>query len=838
MNYLDLPVHLLRFWFEESFFIFLRSWRNTLAVFEEDLAVRLMLRLLFKPLFHDRTFVGLVMSFSFRMFRVIFGLLVMFAVSVIMLTLAVIWWLLPVAAVMVPEEAGIVAKVLVLLGLGLFFYHVVSAPHKKVKQIKNADEVFACSLVKKEEIDFARLLKNREVLEMLFYLELTPGGLATLVPLPSFDQMISLAWDLGKQTEAPYLSAGHFFLAYILGIPDLDSKLLKMGLTSQDFRDLAMFWQRKVNAHRLLAVWDDDFHTRHLRGVNRGWTAVPTPELNNYSEDITLKAAHGEASEFIGRQQYVKQVVDILSLEKGRNVVIVGEAGSGRTTLVDSLAQAIIAGDAPSALATKKLVRLNIAGLITGIRTQGELAERIKNIFEDVKFCGDIILCIDEIQNLGMGEAGTAFNTYSLLLPYIESSNFQFIATTDPASFARILEKNASFTRLFVKVDLPPASPEETLDVLENRALEKERHGNIHITLLAQKELVKLSAHYIHDRCLPDSALQLFAQLLPRAENGWIKKAAAESLVQEITHIPVGEAQSAQKLQLLDLENLIHQKLVDQEEAVSAVANTLRRSAAHLREETRPIGSFLFVGPTGVGKTELAKILSEIYFKGEGNFLRLDMSEFQTPDSVKRLIGEEGNEGVLTEEVRHKPYTLILLDEFEKADSKVLTVFLQVLDDGRLTDYSGHTVDFTSTIIIATSNAASLTIAEGISQGWSVDQLKKPVSEELLKIFKPELINRFDEVVLFKPLSPENLEKIVQIKLTQLQKQLKDQGFLIEFDKTLVSALTRRGFDPVLGARPMRRLIQDTLESKLSVLILAGKLPKGEKFIAGEQILA
>ena len=297
------------------------------------------------------------------------------------------------------------------------------------------------------------------------------------------------------------------------------------------------------------------------------------------------------------------------------------------------------------------------------------------------------------------------------------------------------------------------------------------------------------------------------------------------------------EVGTVDKNRLLNLEEELHQRLIDQVQAVKAVANSLRRSATGLSEAGRPIGSFLFVGPTGVGKTELAKTLAETYFKTQRAFIRFDMSEYQNPESVVRLIGGSGEGGLLTEEIRNRPYALLLLDEFEKANDKILTLFLQVLDDGRLTDGAGRIIDFENTIIIATSNAGSLLIAQGIQAGKSIEIIEKSVNDELLKEFRPELINRFDEVVLFKPLSQEDLQKIVKLKLSVLQNQMKAKGYLIEFSEDLVSGLGKRGFDPVMGARPLRRIIQDTLEAEISRLILENKLIKGEPYTADVDLL-
>lgn len=837
MKYLSLPIHLLKFWYPEALVIFIRTWRNLILYLEEDLAVGLMFRLLFVPLFHDSSVVGRGLSFLFRGFRILIGLFAFLVATLFILVLACYWFLLPGLMVVATGAYGYILKGLFFSGIVLFINHIVSHPHKKVWQIKNPEEVWQCSYIGKRELDLGKLLKTDRVGSFLAYLEFTPAQLGGFTGNISEDEVLQKVWEIGKKVRVPYLEAEHFFVGLLSMVPGVEGGLLKLGVSLEDFYDTLELLQRKSDFWRVVWIFDEDFHTRHLRGVNRGWLGVPTPNLDLVGEDLTKRASKDLVPDFVGRQDEVLRVVNILSLDVGRNVLLVGEPGSGRGALVGYLARLIVSGDAPASLSTKRLVRLDETKLLAGIITQGELAEKIKNIFEEVKASGNIVLYMDEIQNFGIGEAGTKYNLYSLMESYLESSDFQFVAVTDSASYTRILEKDKSFARIFTKIELPPATVAETVDILKNHAIESERYRKICTSVPAIKEIAKLSAEYIHDLVLPDAALKVFEECLVSADQGWVKRSVVEKVVQVMVNVPVGEVGANVKQELLSLEKLIHQRMVDQVEAVTAVADVLRRAAAELRDKNRPIGSFLFIGPTGVGKTELAKTLVDLYFHGKGNFARFDMPEYQTSESVDRLIGGSGEEGILTETVRQSPYSLVLLDEFEKANPKILTLFLQVLDDGRLTSGSGKTVDFTNTIIIATSNAASLTIARGLQSGKGIESLKKEVNDELLTIFKPELINRFDEVVLFKPLSHQDLQKIVGLKLGELQNRLKEQGFLVEFDGEVVQRLAERGFDPVLGARPLRRLIQDTLEARLSVMILEGKLPKGEKFIASSQLL-
>lgn len=846
MKLLSLPKKLLLFWYPHALILFARAWKNTIFYIEEDLAIGLMAKLLFTPLFHDSSIVGRLLSFFFRGSRILMGLFAYLLATLLIIVIALYWFILPIStplllitgvSLLLPYDLALSGMVIFFSGFILFAYHILFSPEKKLWEIKDKNDILKCTMVDINSISFPRLLRQHKVVDLLGYLEKKPEDFKDFPDDVSTDNLKQKLWEVGKNLAVPYLGYEHFFVAKLLCIPNINSLLAKMGLEEEDLTDVLDFLKKRSEEWKMFFVWDERFHVKHLKGVNRGWLGVPTPDLDLVSEDLTERASKIKMADFIGRADVVRRVIDILSLEKGRNVVLIGEPGSGRSTLVDYLAKIIISGDAPPSLATKRVVALDLTKLLTGVKTQGELAERVKNAFEDASFCGNIIIFIDEIQNLGLGEAGSEFNLYSLMMPYIESSQFQFITITEPGNYTKILEKNGSFARLFAKIELPPASVEDTIDTLKIHAIETERYKKITTSLLAIKDIAKLSNDYIHDRVLPDSAIQVFEECLVDAKGGWVTKSVVDAVIQARVKIPVGEVAVEEKEELLNLEEIIHKKMVDQVEAVSAVATALRRSAAQLRDKNRPIGSFLFVGPTGVGKTELAKTLAEVYFKGSGSFARFDMSEYQTADSITRLIGDENNEGLLTETIRNKPYTLLLLDEFEKADEKVLRLFLQVLDDGRLTSGTGKTVDFTSTIIVATSNAASLTIAKGLQSGQTLEQLDKPVNDELLTIFKPELINRFDDVILFKTLSQEDLIQIVKIKLTTLGQMLYEQGFRVVFTEGLVAKLAEKGFDPVLGARPLRRLIQDTLEARLSVMILENKLPKGEQFTVTEQLI-
>lgn len=835
-----LPVHLLLFWYPRAAVGFLRSLKNIILVLEEDLAVGLMLRLIFTPLFHDASITGRILSFIFRLSRIFIGIFGFLTATILTLLIAVIWFSAPIVVILdalflIPEfplkEYYIITNVgFVTFGVAIFLYKEVHKGVKSLWQVSNARDIWKATKLEKKDVTWDKLLKSFEVRLFLNSLELDSNSFAGQ-QIEVDEKITEKAFALARASNARYITEAYFWVAMLTGIPGATNQLLKVNLKIEDFEGALKYLESSRNRWRKIYIWDEDFGVHHLSGVNRGWLGAPTPALDSISVDLTRDIYRSRVPDFEGRGNVVSEVITILSQEKDRNVLIAGEPGAGKTTLINYLAKIIVRGDAPSALATKRLVKLESARLLSSVRTEGELAEKIRAAFEEVEYIEDIIIYVDEIHELGIGDAGKSFNLYSLLLPYLESDRFQFIATTEQDNYARIIEKNGSFARLFHKIELEAATVEETYQIISNRAIEKARYGRVTTSYAAILYLVDKAKELIHNRVLPDSALSIYEECLAEASKLPLRQInipIVKKVLSEVVNVPVAELESASKELLLNLEDEIHKRMIDQEEAVTKVSNTLRRASVQIRDKNRPIGSFLFVGPTGVGKTELAKTLAEIYFKNKDSFVRFDMSEYQSIDSINRLIGTTENPGELTEVVKNRPYCLILLDEFEKAEPKILNLFLQVLDDGRLTDSAGKTTDFTNTIIIATSNAGSMIIANNLKAGKKVEEFSAEVSDELLRTFKPELINRFDATVIFKTLSQDDLKKIVIIKLKGLSEMLKKEGYLVEFKEDLINKLAEVGFDAMLGARPLRRVIQDTLEARLSRKILEGSIEKGE----------
>lgn len=832
----DLLWRLLKYYYLDSAKFFIRLWKNTLALLEEDLAVTLMLRLLLVPLFHDSSFIGRILSIIFRLTRVVIGLFAYVLATFLIIIIALVWYLAPISHLLTGTIYSTIA--LIIFALIVFALGVLNKPPLRVQDIKDKKYIIYASRIPYSHLTVNNLVASPEVLMFCQSLEIIP----TIVEpsdQPIDEQTLIKAYELSLECNAVYLTEIYFFAAYLIRSADFQTKLLSSTLKESDILRALKYIELIKHYRESVFLWDEDFKIRHLKGVNRGWLSTPTPSLDSVSIDLTRDSS-GDIPEFVGRKEAVRSILNALASEKGKNVLIVAPAGSGKTLLVKYLAKLITLGDAPPEIATKRLVQIDFTALIAGIQNQGDLALRIRHVFDDALLSGNIIIFVDEIQNFGLGETGNNLNLFALIMPYLESHQLQFISTTDQGSLEKVIERYSSLDRLFTKIELPQATDEEIIEFLIDQTALLQAKYNIRATLPAIDAIAHLSSKFIHNTAQPDSALTLYhdaLEMLKSSPKLVINQEVIKSLLNKKIDLPLVDINEQAKSELLNLEDKIHERLIDQEEAVTAVANTLRRAAVAINEQAKPLGSFLFVGPSGVGKTELAKTLSDVYYQGKGTFIRLDMSEYQTPESIGRLIGTENHPGDLTEDVQHHPFSLILLDEFEKADPKVQTLFLQVLEDGRLTDYSSETVDFTNTIIIASSNVASLTIANALKNGQTIESIKPAVQQELLSTFKPELLNRFDCVVIFKPLSSEDLYKIVNIKLQKLKSHLHDQGYLIEFAPDLIAELAKRSFDPVLGARPLRRLIQDTIEARISTMILEGRIQRAERFIADISLL-
>ena len=646
---------------------------------------------------------------------------------------------------------------------------------------------------------------------------------------------------------------------------------------------------------------------RDINKVRGSYSA--TTVLNQFGEDITVQAEDGKFDNIIGREDEIERIIQILSRRTKNNPCLIGEPGVGKTAIVEGLAERIVSGEVPENLKDKRIVSIDISGMVAGAKYRGDFEERIKKVLTEVKKVGDVILFIDEIHTIvGAGAAEGAIDAANILKPLLARGEIQLIGATTIEEYRKYIEKDSALERRFSPVDVGEPTEAETIEIIKGIRDRYEAHHNVKITDEAINSAVTLSVRYITDRFLPDKAIDLideaasqvrinlftepdtikvmeekidvimnekeeaiYNQDFERAANLRDKeKEAREELNMEMnkwkkiknkditeigeeniaeiiskwTGIPIQKLTEDENQKLKHLEEMLQKRVVGQNEAVEAVAKAIRRGRVGLKDPKRPIGSFLFLGPTGVGKTELSKALAEILFDNENSMIRLDMSEYMEAHSVSKLIGSppgyigyDGG-GQLTEKVRRKPYSVILFDEIEKAHPDVMNLLLQILEDGRLTDSQGREVNFKNTIIIMTSNLGARYITEKKSLGFGnvenekeYEDIKKEVIKELKKELRPEFINRIDEIIVFHKLSEEDIKQITNIMLKQVEERLKNQKYIVEIDDGVVKAILKQGYDNNFGARPLRRTIQNLVEDRISEEILSGNLKKNKKWI-------
>ncbi|MEO0123471.1 MAG: AAA family ATPase [candidate division WOR-3 bacterium] len=746
------------------------------------------------------------------------------------------------------------------------------------------------ALLRQEDGLVPKILKKMDIMPDLVQrrlessLDLRPkvygGATAQIYITPRTKKLVSLAQAEAQRMKDEYVGTEHLFLAIAEETEGEVVKILReFGITKEKI------YQALQIIRGSQRVTDQDAESKYMA-------------LERYARDITALAKQGKLDPVIGRDQEIKRVIQILSRRTKNNPVLIGEAGVGKTAIVEGLAQRIVEKNVPEILKDKRILALDMGSLVAGSKYRGEFEERLKAVMDEIrKGKGEIILFIDELHTIvGAGAAEGAIDASNMLKPALARGELQCIGATTLNEYRKHIEKDAALERRFAPVYVGEPSVEDTIKILQGLKNRYESHHGVIIDDSAIESAVKLSHRYLTERHLPDKAIDLIDEACARArieiysmpdelkemekrlekltEEGkravemrnyelaaklrdetealqkeyrrkkteWMKQRGIDDRVTEDdiaeiisswTGIPVSRMLESEMSKLLKMEERIHERLVDQEDAVVAVSDAIRRSRAGLKDPKRPIGSFIFLGPTGVGKTELAKSLAEFLFDTEDAMVRIDMTEYQEKHTVSRLIGappgyvgyEEG--GQLTEAVRRRPYRVILFDEFEKAHPDVFNILLQLLDDGRLTDGQGRTVDFKNTIIIMTSNLGSEIITENLKNGkFDYEQTKKEVYRVLERSVKPEFLNRIDEVIVFKPLGFDEIKGIVERELKKVAKNVSEFGYRIEFSEKVKEHLAHEGFDPVYGARPLRRAIQRMIENPLSKKIIAGEFPK------------
>ncbi|MCI9051066.1 MAG: ATP-dependent Clp protease ATP-binding subunit [Lachnospiraceae bacterium] len=761
----------------------------------------------------------------------------------------------------------------------------------------SVEDCLASSILKNHGVSLEKL---KELIEQL----ISPSnGINIREPegyTPRAKRVLDASYREAVRFRATLVGTEHILIAIIKETDSIAARLLNtIGVNVQ-----------KLYVDILLAMGEDGnlYKEEFQNGKPRNKGKSTTPTLNQYSRDLTELAKEGKLDPVIGREEEIQRVIQILSRRTKNNPCLIGEPGVGKTAIAEGLAIKIIEGNVPDTIQNKRVLTLDLSGMVAGSKYRGEFEERIKRVLAEVKNDGKVLLFLDELHTIiGAGGAEGAIDASNILKPSLARGEIQLIGATTIDEYRKYIEKDAALERRFQPVMVDEPSEEETIKILKGLRDRYEKHHGVKISEDALVAAVRMSSRYLNDRFLPDKAIDLIDEASSRVRLGiysapkelkeieeelekleqekenaivseayekageikkkqlkkeekknkiiakWEKEKSSvklfvdENQIAEIvsnwTKIPVKKLEQEEAERLRNLEGILHERVVGQEEAVSAVSKAIRRGRVGLKDPKRPIGSFLFLGPTGVGKTELSKALAEAMFGSENTIIRIDMSEYMEKHSVSKLIGsppgyvgyEEG--GQLSEKVRRNPYSVILFDEIEKAHPDVFNILLQVLDDGHITDAQGRKVNFKNTILIMTSNAGAESIISPKKLGFTTvenekenyEQMKENVMGEVKRIFKPEFLNRIDEIIVFHALNKENIRAIVSIMSDVMIKRTKKQmDITVILEDSAKDYIVEKGYDEKFGARPLRRALQSKIEDRLAEEILDGKVKKGD----------
>ncbi|MCD5396219.1 MAG: ATP-dependent Clp protease ATP-binding subunit [Candidatus Pacebacteria bacterium] len=692
------------------------------------------------------------------------------------------------------------------------------------KNKKIANFVFVRALIDKKYIQ----RKIKDFWQRKFILEKQPKEIKTI---------LLLAQKISRKKKHKKIEAGDIILALLELDPIFEKILIEYDLRPEDIKWLVE-WYERVQRHikENKKFWE--YKNLAKKGsIGKNWAAGYTITLDDYSVDWTEMVKRAGYPDVFGYKDEIEQAERILSNPEINNVLIVGQPGVGMKNIILALVKKSLLEESLPPINNKRVVELRIPLLLAKLTSLDEVELTLEKIFQEIVKAGNVILFIDEFHNyVGVQERPGAIDITGILSSYLPLSQFPLIALTSYSGLHKNIETHPSLLNFFSKVEVKEPTKEETLLMLGDMVFSLERKYKVFISWQALKEIVDLCERYITSVPFPKKAKDILEEVVVKVvskRKGWVGKEDVDELIAQKTEIPVGKLEQKEKTILLNLEKLIHRKIINQDEAVKEIASALRRARTEVVVRKKPMGCFLFLGPTGVGKTETSKALAEIYFGSEDRMIRLDMSEFQNIDDIPRLIGSYEYEGLLTTQVRENPFSLVLLDEIEKAHPNILNLFLQVLDEGHLTDGMGRRVDFKNTIIIATSNAGYKIILKAFKERKKMNQIKEELLEYLFEkaIFRPEFINRFDAVVVFRALTKENLLDIAHLLLSKIQKSLKKRNIWFIITDELKEKIVELGYDIKFGARNMKRVIQDKVENAIAEALLRDEIQKGDKII-------
>ncbi|MFA5633601.1 MAG: ATP-dependent Clp protease ATP-binding subunit [Candidatus Dojkabacteria bacterium] len=658
-------------------------------------------------------------------------------------------------------------------------------------------------------------------------------------PTNSLCSILTYALQEALLTESTEIQPQHLFLAITKTFPVLEKYLRQNSLTIDILREICIYSNELVKRQKRTKYLDPNINYYRKGGVMRNWIYGYTFVLSHFSEDVNEKVARSKDIFGIGHDEEVDALVSSLGKLSNRNALLIGEPGVGKSSLILGLAQRINSGNVPQQLEKKRILELNLNGLIAYSKKQKNLEEIIMKTFSELEKAGNTILYIDEIQELIPTKAQESNHSIAaMLMPYIINSKFPIVGTTNYSDYKRYFYTSESLRQSFTNIEVKEVTPKDTLIILESKIPSLEKNFDCFITFPALFASVEFSQRYIKERKLPSSAVQTIEATCSWAQSNNIRTITAEHVSKYISlqkNINITAIDQEESNMLQKLEGNIKSKVIGQEEAVIALSEALRRARADIRNPEKPIGVFLFVGPTGVGKTHLAKTVGEEYFGGKDTIIKVDMSEYQEIQSIQKFLGVSSSEFgqtpiTLLDRVKRNPHTVVLFDEIEKAHPNILDLFLQLFDEGRLTNSNGETVDFTNCIIVCTSNIGSKMLLETLEKDHSLwEEAENRVLLEIRQVLKPELINRFDKLIVFTPHNLNNLTQIAILLLEELKQRLAKKDIIITWSEQIPMLIANKSNEPGMGARPIKRYIQDKIEGQLAKGIIEQEITPGEE---------
>lgn len=676
---------------------------------------------------------------------------------------------------------------------------------------------------------WAAIHNHWQTMFIMNHLLIGQENVAVFIESESEDELanaLTIATKIADSVSSRSIEPGFIAAGLMMSAEPINKLMLSHKAKPEDIRLVAQWLGRNL-------VEFSDLHKQNFGGIGRDWAFGYTPLLSKFGLNISLGIIKEQLH--FGWLTNSKTVLSIEAAlnNQARAIALVGQVGSGKSSSVYALAQRLMEGKSSNRLAYHQIILISATDVISSARRPGDIAYIMLSLANEASHAGHIILFFDNAEAF-FSEGTGSFDGNQIIQSIINASTVPIIMALSPNGFEQIKSKYQTLSSLFTPIIVSELDETNTLHVLEDTAVGLENQHNLMIAYDALLACYSLSGRYMDDQAYPGKAINLLKASLPYAFRHLITRSSVEAAVEDMFGVKVGATHPIEAEELLELESIIHQRMINQDQAVSAVANALRRSRAGVTNPNRPVGSFLFLGPTGVGKTELAKALAYSYFKSEDNLIRLDMSEYQNQNDVNRLLSDGSNETKsLILSIRQKPFSVLLLDELEKAHAGVLDILLQILDEGHLTDSQGRSVSFKDCIIIATSNAGAQSVRKNIELNKQIADFHDDLIEELIKSnqFRPELINRFDEVVIFTPLKPSELAKVVNLMLAEVNTTLSNQNIVVSLNDEAITKIVDMGYDPTFGARPMRRVLQKTVENTLANKILKGEAQPGDHVI-------